>query len=366
MWNGEKVDDCFYCNSMEARDVNNPRRQLNERWLSKELERNIESSSQEQFRMTALPRSLEIRPGIVCNLMCVMCWSLSSSKVYRERKQALERKDINLPESLRNSWEYEVQQANQSDFSWPDHPQTQENVRALLPTLDRVYITGGEPTLIKSSRRMLEELLSLGRKDCLISFTTNLSSEDTELIELAGQFQKVEVTGSLDGYDEVNHYIRYPSKWSIVEKNIEMLLRKPKTFCFSIMSVIQVLNLYGYPQLIEWFHSHPETRQIHLIPTLIQHPAFLRPSAAPREMRTEAIERYLKILKDGRCPDPEAIRQIIGFLEQPGEAASEQIDELKNFLQINDQLRGTKIHKVFPELAKLLDLTPEKSILINL
>lgn len=352
---GEKVADCFYCYKMEEAGSSSPRQQYNERWLESAV-KEVERSALNGFFAEAPPQSIEPRPGILCNLKCVMCWSMSSSKVFSERQAALAQPEGEVPSFLQDAWKYEVKEARESNFAWAESERYLDNLRKTLPRLKRLYVTGGEPALIKSNRKILEELLALGRKDCLVSFTTNLSVDSTELLELASEFDRIEITGSLDAYGPLNTYIRYPSNWTTVEKNIELILSKPAKFSFAIMSVIQVLNLYGFPEFLKWLSENRELRGTHIIPTIIQQPLYLRPETAPAEMRRTALGRYDELLASPQVGQHSraAMLEIVKFLDPEIPASVEQQRKLASFLQYNDKIRKTSINSVFPELAESL------------
>ena len=48
----------------------------------------------------------------------------------------------------------------------------------------------------------------------LMEIPNDLSGEDWK------KFKKVILVASIDGYKDINEYIRFPSKWSAIEKNI--------------------------------------------------------------------------------------------------------------------------------------------------
>ena len=180
MLKGEWPEDCGYCRSQEAQQGESPRIRYNKRWLTEDLHKTEPT----------LPISLEPRPGTTCNLKCNTCWSMSSSKVYSERKAALEGE---LPDFLKRIWSYEVRAAETADLNWSDREIYLANVRACMDNLHRLYFTGGEPTLIQSNRNLLRELIERKKTDLLVSFTTNLTVIDEELLEMMSHFKNIEI-----------------------------------------------------------------------------------------------------------------------------------------------------------------------------
>ena len=273
---GEWVSDCFYCKNQEDTGQSSPRQSYNDMWYNEAISQRVQESKKYDGHVTALPSSLEPRPGILCNLKCNMCWSMSSSKIFSERKQAVE-SGTDVPEFLLNDWKYEVEWASKSDFSWAESELYEKNLEKCIPTLKRLYFTGGEPTLIKSNLTVLKKLIQNNRTDLMVSFTTNLQVLPPEWIEVLLKFQRVEVTGSVDGFEEVNDYIRFPSQWDKVSKNITIFYDMYPQIFFSLMYVVQVSNLFSYLKLIRWIADTFPERQIQVIPTMLQGPEFLRP-----------------------------------------------------------------------------------------
>ena len=58
---------------------------------------------------------------------------------------------------------------------------------------------------------------------------------------------------SIDGYKEVQEYIRYPSKWEDIENNmIKLLKNRRKNIYFAFSPVVQVYNILNLPSLLNW------------------------------------------------------------------------------------------------------------------
>ena len=58
-------------------------------------------------------------------------------------------------------------------------------------------------------------------------------------------------------YNEVDDYIRYPSKWNKIEKNIEKVSewKQELNMDLQIHSTFQALNVLNYDKLLEWVYS---------------------------------------------------------------------------------------------------------------
>jgi sulfatase maturation enzyme AslB (radical SAM superfamily) len=352
---GEWAADCFYCQNVESSGSDSsPRVDYNQRWLDEDTAQAVTQSARHDGHVERLPVSLEPRPGITCNLKCTTCWSLSSSKIYLERQQALAGKFGPMPEFLRQSWSYEIEEAAKADFEWSDHEIYLQNMRECLPDLKRLYFTGGEPALIRSNWTLVEELAEQGRTDVLVAYTTNLTHINEKHLELLRRFERVEITVSLDGLGEVNDYIRFPSRTKQVIENIFLL--HARGFSLAVMSVVQVCNIFSYLDLLRWLALDTPLQQALVIPTLLQGPDYLRLEILPQSLKERAFAEIDEILADERIP--QFNRQRLGDirehmrLENPkAEMLRDQLQQTMAFL---DKLRGTNFQHTFPDLAHAL------------
>jgi glutamate-1-semialdehyde 2,1-aminomutase len=109
------------------------------------------------------------------------------------------------------------------DQQWFDHDIMWDQVISLIPTLKKVYMTGGEPTLIKNNFKFMKKCIDEGRTDIVLFFNTNCTNINKQFLELISQFKQVNINASMDGIGIVNEYIRAPSDWKQISENIEKL-----------------------------------------------------------------------------------------------------------------------------------------------
>ena len=76
----------------------------------------------------------------------------------------------------------------------------------------------------------------------ILFYTTNLTVLKDELFDLWSQFGHIYLGVSIDGYGEVDDYIRYPSKWEKLEKNIKTVSKWRKELS---MDLKVKLNNFG-------------------------------------------------------------------------------------------------------------------------
>jgi len=351
MLNGEWPQDCFYCKGQEETGNPSPRMGYTERWKKvKSLSQRIQEAKKKDGQVSLLPLSLEPRPGILCNLLCMTCWSMSSSKVYAERKKALQ--SGTASQYFSESWKYEIEEADKIDLHWSDSEIYLSNVRKCMPGLERLYFTGGEPSLIKSNTLLLKELIAQGKTDLLVSFTTNLTTWNEELMGLLPSFKKVEISCSIDGFGSGNEYIRFPTKWPVMVENLKKLFAMPRV-SVSIMSVIQNSNLQSFIQLLYWLHQEGFSH-VYLHATMLHGPEFLRPEVLSQSMKSQAIQKLEMAAADPHLPEKYQgiLRNIIQQVRNENPQTESLLKRFQEYIRYQDQQRGMSFTQVFPEFQE--------------
>jgi sulfatase maturation enzyme AslB (radical SAM superfamily) len=140
---------------------------------------------------------LDLRLGNLCNLKCRMCSPFNSSQIAKEHME-LEKKD----EAYKVVWAKtfgrfdpritEVQSWFERDYLW-------DQIIDLIPSLKKVYMTGGEPTLIQNNFKFMNECIRKGRRDIVLFFNTNCTNVNKKFTSLIGQFGRVNINASVDG-----------------------------------------------------------------------------------------------------------------------------------------------------------------------
>lgn len=190
---------------------------------------------------------LDLRLGHTCNLKCIMCsphdsslWVSDHKKVYPLFEHAALKSQMNWTSDEFNN-------------KWHENPDFWKEMYAQIPNLKQVYFAGGEPLLIKEHKLFLEEIIRQGYADkILVRYNTNGLLVDDDIIELWKKFRLVKVGFSIDDVGDRNHYIRYPSDWDTIVKNLHKLDNTPSNIQVSIATAIQILNIKQLPELAKW------------------------------------------------------------------------------------------------------------------
>lgn len=361
MIRGDRVEGCSVCYLQEESGrTSNRQHSINEwEWrLGKEgLADKIKQAIENDGIVSDSPVYLDLRLGNLCNLKCRMCNPWNSSQIAKEHIE-LNEKDPAYNEVWRKTFGVfpisvlDDQQWFESDIMW-------DQVISLIPSLKKVYMTGGEPTLISHNFKFMEQCVNQGRTDIELFFNTNCTNVNKKFLELISQFNKISINASLDGTGYVNEYIRPPSKWSQISENIEKLARLPNVN-LGVTPTVQVYNIYNLIDTLEWVDGiNAKYNKSIFVDLLINvHPHQLSVTILPDEIRHEvadSLEQYLVGKDNLPHMTRNSVNGIIGLLRGP--RASDWEEQLKSFKKYTlslDKEREQDINLLDKRLAKLV------------
>lgn len=273
---------------------------------------------------------LDLRWRNTCNSACVYCG----------------------PE-LSSLWAKEL--GIQQPINFDNIERIKKYIEPQLEHVDRVYLAGGEPLLMKENEWLLKELLKCN-PDVNIVVNTNLSKIDTEVFELLKKFKNKRLGLSFESVGSQYEYIRYPSSWDQFEKNLDEVQRLGISFW--IQSVYSVLSIDSFGKFLEWFdtkfaledYAKRSTRiSIHYVNS--GQGGWMDPRALNNR---KVLDRALENVASWKQRFPFASDRLSGiesFLNQPYVYSGPQ-DTNNFFLNIEqiDRRRGLDSRQLFPEL----------------
>ena len=337
------------------------------------IEQNIEMMDDDGYIQDAL-NSLELRLGNICNLKCTMCWGYSSSRINNERLEIYKLYKKQMPIWLYDMWYQSEQDISKINMLWHENPKFLDNFKKVAPTLKRLYVTGGEPSIIKANDDMINHLIEIGNKECHVSFTTNLTTWNVDLYEKLEFFDKSEVQVSIDGYKDSQEYIRYGCKWKDIDKNFRKLIELPEKVRVQIYNVFQIYNIFETYKLMRWLESLDVDRHISFYPIIIDQPIQLRAINLPYDIRDRASNLYRRYYDYGTYKNSYldlhgAANRIISYLGtdwKPHESYGKYVQGVKQsetnqrrmfyqYTNFMDMVRGHNFFETFAEFEELKD-----------
>ena len=121
-----------------------------------------------------------------------------------------------------------------------------------LDRIVKIDINGGEPS---ASPNYLKLLQKLPPNVTHLRLNTNGSRVLTNLNQLIDRGVKVTVTVSLDGIGAVHDYIRWPIKWSDVERNLNAY-KEMNLYELNTWSTVSSLNIGNLKQIQSYVKQH--------------------------------------------------------------------------------------------------------------
>ena len=354
MLNGERPSHCVHCFNQEDHGLESIRRQQN-RIYNLQIHKLLEVTECDGSIRNPRIFYLDIPMGNTCNLKCRMCSPGNSYAIARDWKKM--GKDFDA-KSARDIFK----------DAWYESPKAINLIREALPEVQEIFLTGGEPMLLKGHRKLLEMIRKSGHAEHIIMrYNSNQTVIPNEIIHLWKSFKEIQFNCSVEAYGTANDYIRYPSKW---EKQIENILYlddlsfKSDNILVFIHTTLQAYNIARIPQFLDVLR-YARFKKIHRVPFFIwvKVPAWLCPSVLPENFKREAVSKIEERLDTYEnffltynerhtqwCSD--RIKQLKGFCHMIKNEKRVESDFdlfIKETMQ-HDHLRNQSVKTFLPEL----------------
>jgi sulfatase maturation enzyme AslB (radical SAM superfamily) len=369
---GEVPNACTKCFKEEKAGHRSKRNWETEYWSRRvnvdELVRETKPDGEIQPKI----KYVDLRLGSKCNLKCIMCSPHDSSLWVGDWRK--------LYPQIQNESLREIMQWNNNGkvdgatYNWHvENPQFWEQLLGQLPYLEQLYFAGGEPLIIDEHYWLLKECIRRGEAHHIeLRYNSNGLELPEGLFELWSHFKRVRFHFSIDSIEDMNNYIRYPSKWSVIERNLRRLDETPDNIEVTIACAVQILNIFYIPEFIEWKLAQG-FKKINPWPLgaglinfhFVYHPAMLNVKVLPRAFKARVrakIEAYVAQLRERFSDKPEFFENSYGLPRLTGlvkfmesEDWSNRMPEFQEYIRLMDGVRGTDFRHVFPEMASLLE-----------
>jgi pyruvate-formate lyase-activating enzyme len=316
---------------------------------------------------------IDLRLGHTCNLKCIMCSPHDSSKWVADHKKIY---PILQSPLLKKQLKWERGEFN--NF-WHENPNFWKEIYEQIPNIKQIYFAGGEPLMIREHKMFLEEIIRQDRaSDIELRYNSNGLLLDEDIINIWSSFKKVKFGFSIDGMGDRLHYIRYPTEWDVVVKNLHRLDNTPDNIEITIACAVQILNIKHIPDFIKWKVSQ-NFKKINLNTNIVGDlhagglfsahlvwiPTWLSLRVLPQQDKEEVKQLFddLKIwLLENYTTDlnfwennPYGWKRWQGFIDwMMSEDHTYLLADFKEYICTMDKQRSTDFIKTFPELAHLL------------
>jgi MoaA/NifB/PqqE/SkfB family radical SAM enzyme len=297
MVEGLPVKDCSRCYQTEA-EGGTSLRQIMNLHAGRRAEGTGEEDAFERARNIVAqnsgsappPSALHLWLGNLCNLKCRMCSPAFSSRVASDPVQSKWLGELSLAETPSRIpqhvyWAQSEQVVFEEVFSHPE-------------LLRLVHFSGGEPLLHRSFLAIVQKLVDGGDASHIgVYINTNGTVYSSRLSSLLKEFSSVELAVSLDGVGKLQEYIRPPSKWDTVCRNV---------FAFhndgipvSVRPTVQAYNVFDLLELARWCETNGLP---FFLDNVLMAPRFLSFDMLPTLVVDEAVQCWTQYLNE-ECTD---------------------------------------------------------------
>ena len=261
MKNDQKVDGCDICYYRESNNNSSSRTLY---------------KSYQNLPTKSLPTMLDLDFSNFCNLKCVMCNSGRSSNWAKDEGKDVSKiaKDII------------------------------DNLYSVSQDVQQITIQGGEPSIMEEYEYYFE-LLAKGdiSKNIDLMVITNATNLNQKFYKLLGQFKSVRLSVSVDAFGSANDYIRWPSKFTQIEKNLTQMASLESSIKVELYFSLNILSMFNFDQFLNWakkIETIYKTKNKHfgVIPAKVDRPKHYSPFIAPVKLKDKFITDVQNFLKD--------------------------------------------------------------------
>lgn len=355
---GESVPGCVECRHMEQHNkISGRQKQLLKVGVRLEqFEKTLASSpwvdAFANTEFSQLPQDWQIDLGNYCNSGCVFCGPHSSSRLATEFKR------LELIQHLPPS-------------SWVDNPVLLNKFIHTLkqsPHIQYLHFIGGETLITPAFKVILQALIDVGlNRTATLGFTTNLITWDNEVIELLKQFHSVNLGMSIETFDSVNEYVRWPASMTVVHEILQRWQMLAKQYQWltqfritpTVLSIGRLLSVYDYA----WDHNVTVESC-----NFLTRPDFMRPSVLPIYYRQQIIANMeswiaqratmhesIVNIRDPNVAQQQVVQDLQSYVNYLKNAPDEShlLPDLIVFLKKLEANRGNSILTYLPEYEEL-------------
>lgn len=298
------------------------------------------------------PRILELYLNNTCDLACVYCLPIFSSRINEELKK-------HGPYPIGIMPATQITDREQYLDAWLTYVDTN------YQHIDRLSILGGEPFLQKEMWSILDFVAARKNQNLTISVNTNLNSkldtvkrfvETCKDLIVRGKIKKVNIDASLDCWGPQAEFIRDGLDLERWQENFEYLIQH-KWLTISVHQVITSLSINTALELqqriAEYKKQNPRiTQAYHVVDS--GHEEIYHPNMFGATFFKDKLDKLLEQYPVTTDWDLETRKRLEGVCLMINAAAPDRLRlvKLRATLDMIDQRRKTNWRKLFPDIDR--------------
>lgn len=312
-------EHCSICHNLEERGILSARMQETVEWANR-----LNLHSIDDLNNLNHPVYYEVRPGNICNLQCRTCGPDSSNLIAQEYKK------INL------ITDYNKKHYLNFDF-------------VKLENIKRLYVAGGEPTAMPEFYNFVEKCIQTKQTNFEFVVNTNGTKLSDKFKKQLKEFSNFQFIISIDGFSELNHYIRWPSKWETIVDNVRYL--KEQKYVVSFNTTVSIYNIFQLYDLLVFFDQEFSATLVHCQFAESKNNILSALNFPNRDLIINNLTNIQKL----KCYQNDPLLQsfIDGVIMHYENNFQLDLEKLKTFFEFNDKLdqsRNIKLADYIPEL----------------
>lgn len=309
-------------------------------------------------QLPSVPVDFHVDLGNYCNLACKMCWSGASSTI---AKQNVIWGDESARPYLGVDWTKDQTVWDRFCNELLDIP------------IKNLHFMGGETTIQPRFKQLLKFLIHHGRHDINVSFVSNCTNWDSELLDLLLEFNRVGLECSIETVTRHNDYIRQGSNIEHVLENIQKYkqIADNDRVAVTVRPVISNLSIGTFHTLLRYCLEN----QMLMKSNPLVRPEFMMVKHLPDSIKQEYKKPYMQLIEDydldmdikqdinesniNRLSDIIAIyiRQALNLLDTPESQDSlDKLSELKAHCKKWDSVYNLNMKDLYPEFEQCMNL----------
>jgi radical SAM protein with 4Fe4S-binding SPASM domain len=308
--------NCVSCHDLstdnehyDRRDYYNP--------MFKRIE--VEYENLNEFQLNAI----DLHWDNTCNLKCVYCNPYHSSLIAAEqgiRFDKLNQENIDKIIAMVVAQQYHMKE---------------------------LYLSGGEPLLIKHNHRLLQ---LIDNKDLPIRINSNITmaTDKNPVFAELKKFKNVCWVISAEAKEKKFNYIRNGSDWDQVLQNLDNI--KNLNHQLRLNSVFFIANVLDLFDTVKYFIETYNITDI-TVNQLHSHAA-LQARNAPQSLKIQALQALEDLLKSGLIAPASNLYYNIDRCRRELTAPEENTVEYQRYFDHLDSMRNTNWREVFPEIVR--------------
>ena len=273
-------------------------------------------------------RSLDIKPGTVCNFKCRICSSDASSKHAEEQ--------IRFSQNLKDDTQARLK-AQQGQW-FEDSTEFADKLIDLLPNIENFDFYGGEPFLLKQLTRLISTAVSQDHAGHIrLHFNSNGSIFPTHLIEFWDRFKEINLALSIDSVG-ARFELERGGSWDLVKNNIKQFakLNLPNLKCYLFPS-INIQNVLYIDELYDW----AESNGLEVTPNYVLEPQCFSIDNLTNNAKSMVVDKF------SNSNNAEIQKIVQRITKSAGSDGREFVQIMKNF----DNMRAQRFDLTHKEIA---------------